>query len=281
MEITPSCLPEVLEESYAKLLSIADGTSEFTGVRKVRDLSIIDLIGDISLIIACDSNASNGEKSNDVHYNPYEEAAVSALKVPVMEVLATGAIPLVVVNNLCVEMEPTGKRIIEIMKRELESCGLWDKLQFTGSTEDNMKTNQTGIGVTVIGLVSKKRLKLGKTKPGDIVVCVGFPQSGIYEKYSERDYNVAKISTVIDLLKLDYIHEILPVGSKGVRYESNELAKYVQCTFKEKASVEIDMSTSAGSSTAVLVSLYKENFANLKEDINIPVYEIGAVISSK
>ncbi len=274
-------LSKALEKSYVQLLSIAEGTSKFPSVRKVRDLSVIDLIGDISMIIACDSNASNGEKPNDMHSNYYEEAAVSALKVPVMEVLASGATPLVVVNNLCVEMEPTGKKIIEIMKQELESCGLWDKLQFTGSTEDNMKTTQTGIGVTVIGLVSGKYLKLGRTKPDDLVACIGFPQSGIYDRYSERDSKIAKISTVVKLSKLEYIHEILPVGSKGVRYESNELAKYVQCSFKEKDTVEIDLATSAGSSTAVLVSLDKENVMRLKNDIDEPVYEIGSIVCKK
>jgi len=40
-----------------QLLSIND-TSKFSGVWKIRDLSVIDLIGNISMIIACDLNAS-------------------------------------------------------------------------------------------------------------------------------------------------------------------------------------------------------------------------------
>ena len=41
------------------------------------------------------------------------------MKAPLMEVLATGAVPVVVVDNLCMEMEGAGKRIISIMRREL------------------------------------------------------------------------------------------------------------------------------------------------------------------
>lgn len=67
-----------------------------------------------------------------------------------------------------------------------------------------MRTLQTGIGVTVVGLVSDAALRLGRTRPGDAVYCAGVPQSGIIEHYSERDGTVAKISTVAKLRELDF-----------------------------------------------------------------------------
>lgn len=267
-----------LSNDYSELIELSSGVRSPRKVEKVRDLSIIHLIGDVKLVIACDSNASNGEKVNDTHKNDYNETAVSALKVPLMEVLSTGATPLVIANNLCVEMNPSGKKIIEAMKKELEDAKLWDSIQLTGSTEDNMVTTQTGIGVTVIGIVTMDNYKVGKTQSGDIVMSVGLPQSGVEIPYSEKDYDVAKISTVKKLSELEYVHEILPVGSKGALYEANELARTCSCKFKQYAECEIDLYTSAGSSTAVLVSIRPDNINKLIEDMDIPVFRIGEIV---
>lgn len=267
-----------LSNDYSELIELSSGVRSPRKVEKVRDLSIIHLIGDVKLVIACDSNASNGEKVNDTHKNDYNETAVSALKVPLMEVLSTGATPLVIANNLCVEMNPSGKKIIEAMKKELEDAKLWDSIQLTGSTEDNMMTTQTGIGVTVIGIVTMDNYKVGKTQSGDIVMSVGLPQSGVEIPYSEKDYDVAKISTVKKLSELEYVHEILPVGSKGALYEANELARTCSCKFKQYDECEIDLYTSAGSSTAVLVSIRPDNINKLIEDMDIPVFRIGEIV---
>ena len=176
--------PETIWNEYEELLEMTRRHSFSSRIRKYRDLSILRLLGEVSLVVACDSNASNGEKPNDTHRNTYDETVVSALKVPTMEVLATGATPIVIADNLCVEMEPSGRKIISAMQEELDRCGLLDSIQFTGSTEDNMRTLQTGIGVTVVGLVSDAALRLGRTRPGDAVYCAGVPQSGIIEHYS-------------------------------------------------------------------------------------------------
>lgn len=105
-----------------------------------------------------------GEKKNDYYKNAYEEVAVSAMKVPLMEVLATGAVPVVVVDNLCMEMEGAGKRIISIMRRQLEEAGL-SNVQLTGSTEDNMPTTQSGFGVTAIGLLQMQDCRIASHAP--------------------------------------------------------------------------------------------------------------------
>ena len=264
-----------LLSEYQALIDFASGESEARNVRKIRDLSIIKLIGGISLVIACDSNASNGEKPDDFHKNSYEEVAVSALKVPLMEVLASGATPVIIADNLCVEMDGAGARIISVMQDELERCGLAESVQLTGSTEDNMKTIQTGIGVTVVGLVTEDKFKIGKTQQNDIIVCVGKPQSGIDSFYSERDNDVAKIETVNILRNIDYIHEILPIGSKGAAYECSEMARISGFHFERSSECEINLETSAGSATAVLISLKRDDLDKLKSDVSTPFYEIG------
>ena len=205
-----------MQRNWAKAGALSQIKTGSVTPEKVRDVTLIPLVGDMSLVIACNSDASIGEKKNDYYKNAYEEVAVSAMKVPLMEVLATGAVPVVVVDNLCMEMEGAGKRIISIMRRQLEEAGL-SNVQLTGSTEDNMPTTQSGFGVTAIGLL-QMQLRIASTRRGDRVVCVGVPRSGIKnERYSEYDRDTAKVSTVRRLAGLPYVHEILPVGSKGVR----------------------------------------------------------------
>lgn len=267
-----------LMQEYNKLLEAANGAGSAGVTERIRDLTLIRLLGGLRLVIACDSNASNGEKPMDSHRNTYEEMAVSALKVPVMEVLATGAFPIVIANNLCVEMEPSGRRIIDIMKQELMDSGLWQGLQFTGSTEDNMKTVQSGVGVTVIGLLNESKSKLGGTQKGDVVICVGIPQSGVTIPYSERDRSVCKIRTVEQLRRMDFVHEILPIGSKGAEYEAQELAGYVGLSFQKDTDCRLDLKTSAGSSTAVLVSTAPEAAGRLIQEVDVPAARIGTII---
>ena len=264
-----------LGESYEALLSqIKTGS---VTPEKVRDVTLIPLVGDVKLVIACDSNASIGEKKNDYYKNAYEEVAVSAMKVPLMEVLATGAVPVVVVDNLCMEMEGAGKRIISIMRRQLEEAGL-SNVQLTGSTEDNMPTTQSGFGVTAIGLLQMQDCRIASTRRGDRVVCVGVPRSGIKnERYSEYDRDTAKVSTVRRLAGLPYVHEILPVGSKGVRYEAGQLAETAGLCFMPAEQPEIDMETSAGSSTAVLCTLREDDLGKLKKDMDIGVFPVGQI----
>ena len=254
------------------------GSVEKYTVRKLRDLSIISVSRNRMLVIACDSNASIGEKPMDYKKISYEEMGVSALKVPLMEVLATGAAPLIVVDNLCVEMEGFGRRIIAAMRHELERHGMADKVQLTGSTEDNMPTSQTGVGVTVIGMLCDRDSRIGKTQKGDVVVCVGVPRDGIIDKYSEFQSDVANIGTVLQLINLPFVHEILPVGSKGVAYEAEQLCKTVNLSFASREESGIDFYISAGSSTTVLCSLQEKDFSKLNTCLECPCDIVGEVV---
>lgn len=246
-------------------------------VQQYRDLTLIDLINDIRLVIACDSNASNGEKINDFKKNKYEESTVSVIKVPIMEVLASGAVPLVIIDNLCMEMEPTGKRIIAIIKAELARSLPDLSIAITGSTEDNFPTTQSGFGITVIGILNPERNRLGTSEKGDSVYCVGYPQSGIYKPYYENTYSVCGIDTVYALSKMSEIHEILPVGSKGVLYEANQLAFFSGNQFILERKPEIDENTSAGSSTAVLITAKNIDELELSQVIGKPITKIGSL----
>lgn len=275
-----------LTEEYEQLRAVALGVWQGTGeppssppnLRKFRDLTLISLLGDLHLVIACDSNASIGEKPNDGLAKPYAEVGISALKVPMMEVLAAGAVPLLIINALCMEMEPSGRRFIETMSKELARCGYNPNMMLTGSTEDNVLTLQSGVGITVIGLASEEKLRLGQTREKDVVVCVGNPKDGVVIPYAEGEPDIASISTVQSLNEVSSIHEILPVGSKGVVYEANELASAAGFNFRlADDPPTINLYQSAGASTAVLAAVSASQVSSVANAVSVPVYEIGTI----
>ena len=219
-------------------------------VSRLRDLTLVDLAGDLAVVIACDSNAAIGEKPDDSIKKPYTEQGISMLKVPLIEVLASGAAPALIVNNLCFEMEPYGKVVIESMRRELE---------------------KNGFG-------KKSEMRLGRTRIGDVICCVGDPKDGGVLKYSEFDRNTLSVAHVAALTRLPYIHEILPCGSHGTLYEAANLASDVGGSFKLfETKYTISLDTSAGSCTAAIVSLAREDLDRLRRDMDILITPIGTV----
>jgi len=192
--------------------------------RNVRDLTVCELTDDLWLIIACDSDGGIGPKKNDTVYSPAYDVGRFGARVPLMELLASGAVPFIVVDTLCVEMNPTGKDIIQGVRDEAVYGGLTGNSIITGSTEDNVTTHQTGIGVTVIGVVHKNDFKPGSSKVKDAVVCIGIPKSAPEFKLTLNDNDIADSKLIKQLSTIDYIHDILPVGSKGIVHEFHELA---------------------------------------------------------
>ncbi|WP_243686039.1 AIR synthase related protein [Lentilactobacillus rapi] len=114
-----------------------------------RDLSLVKLDAHNTLVIACDCSAGIGEKRFDeVLIDPAITAAYS-VRVPLMELMCFGADPVTVVDTIGNELQPTGERIIWGIQQELKRAGLAG-IPLNGSTEDNMQTQTTSIGVTVV-----------------------------------------------------------------------------------------------------------------------------------
>jgi len=140
--------------------------------RRVRDLLII---GD-DLVIATDSIGGIGPKPADTIAADAATVAHFALRVPLLEVLCAGAQPIAIIDDLCVELEPTGAVMIAEIRRLAAAAGVAADA-VTGSTEDNVPTVATGIGVTVLGRLSPGHRVGGGSQPGDVVICAGLPIS--------------------------------------------------------------------------------------------------------
>ena len=243
-------------------------------IRRKRDLVLVDFDEEYTFALACDSNASIGRKPNDYVQVDWKEVGRWASKVPLMEVLACGALPFVVVDNLCVEMEPAGNEILAGIRYEVERLGLNPDLVITGSAEKNMPTSQTGLGVTVLGMARRNEIKTGCSQSGDFIVCVGLPKSNPEVPFREGDPDVMDPPATRKLAGYPAIHDIIPVGSHGVRYEMKILAEESDHQVEEIPSA-VDMTQSAGPSTCVLASLKEEEIPALRRWMTQPVNPVG------
>ncbi|CAN5635359.1 hypothetical protein BH10ACT7_BH10ACT7_32800 [soil metagenome] len=239
---------------------------------RVRDLVVVDL-GAKALVIACDSNAATGDKPGDYLKQDPIITGYSAAKVPLMEVLASGAVPFLLVNNLCCDLATTGVRILAGIRELLDQTGV--DLMVTGSDESNMPTVQTGLGVTVIGIVDKEALRLGGVRAGDEVWVVGLRRSGIpNDEYDEGDGGTGTAIHVKTALELPGVHEVLPVGSHGVAHEVGELARVGEVSIDLREGLETDLHASAGASTCFLVACDPQASARLRE-LDLPLELVG------
>jgi hypothetical protein len=229
------------------------------------------------MVIGCDSSGAIGPKPLDRLKVDCYIVGKFAARVALMEVISTGAQPLCVVDNLSVELKPTGLEILRGVREEAVQAGLDPKLAVTGSAEKNFPSDQTGVGVTVIGICPKDKLKLGTLMGGDSLVVVGSPAVGAEVLPGEEQGTNATISDLQKLLKLDYVHEVIPVGSEGIQREIKVLTETSDLKFKAESSCKVRLDKSAGPATALLASLPKERVACLEDLFDKPVNTVGVL----
>lgn len=249
------------------------GVTPEQAVERFRDLLVTRTGESTAMVVAVDSSGAIGPKSHDHLKWTGREAGRTATKVPVMEVVASGAVPVVVVNNLCVEMDPVGWDILEGVRdvcRELDQMPV-----ITGSDETNMPTVQTGIGVTVIASLRREECRLGSSQPGDSVFAVGLPLGGSEGATPNGDSGTATVTTVRQLLALDAVHEVLPVGSKGIQYELGELARGAELELENVEQDRVNVTRSAGASAVVLVSVASDSSIDPADVGGMPCTLVG------
>ncbi|KEJ01959.1 alpha-ribazole-5-phosphate synthase [Clostridium botulinum] len=246
-------------------------------VKKVRDLTLISLDKDKTLVVACDSSGSIGPKKNDILKIPAFYTGKFTIRVGILEVMCTGAEIVTVTNAVCCEMNPTGREIIDGIKGELKRAGI-DEVVLTGSTEENFPSFSTGLGITVLGIVDNSIIKVNNVnncsgnnekhnKYDILLISVGIPKVGeeinIYNDKEIVDYEDIKI-----LLENPKVYEIVPVGSKGILYEGEVLAKNNNLKLKLKENISIDIKKSNGPATTIIAAIHKEEYENIRAKIN-------------
>jgi hypothetical protein len=222
-----------------------------------RDLTIVPVTEQNCLVIACDSCGAIGLKDGDLLKVPPRYTAKFTARVALTEVMCSGAVPVSITNGVVCEMNPTGEAMILGIQEELKSAGIPD-IVLTGSTEENFTTSMTAVAITVIGIAKESDLKFKPAAIGDKIILLGSPKVG-----AEVDLESTGFYTEITwLLSLPEVKEIVPVGSKGIAYESETLAFLNGMVFKPYKT-EIDYFKSAGPATCLLVLCDKTSVVNI------------------
>lgn len=245
-------------------------------VVKYRDLNLIDFYLDKYLVVSCDSSGGIGDKDYDViKVNPSLVGYYTA-HVAVSELISIGANPILIVDTLSVEMK-TGKKIIEGIKKIFDELGLAEENMITGSTEQNIPVKQTGLGITAIGELKKSKFSKIKTKKDSLIISIGNPKVG-NEVIENNNNDILNIKTLSILRSKKYIQEIIPVGSKGILYECEVLAKINSLEFKLFKNKDINIYKSGGPSTCAILSIEEKYLELIKKDFKLPINLIGKVI---
>lgn len=201
-------------------------------VSKYRDLTLLQIDQSRYFTIACDSCGGIGMSELDLV--KVEESIVGYLtaRVCLFETLAFRAKPTLLINTLCVEMEGRGQRILTGIKQAIIE---YNELQFfnqeldisiTGSTEENIPTLQTGLGITLMGEIYKP-FERPLVNKGDVVILIGYPKVGqeVLIDMNENLNEIVSFHSLKQLMVLPGVKDILPVGSQGVKNELKQLSK--------------------------------------------------------
>ncbi|KPU27728.1 selenophosphate synthase [Caloranaerobacter sp. TR13] len=243
-------------------------------VRKFRDLTFIEINEEQLLVIACDSSGAIGSKENDIVKVSPDILGYFTTNVALYEILSVGAEPLTIVNTLTVEMNDTGNKIIEGIKKAIEPLSASKDIIITGSTEENFPVCQTGMGITVIGIINTNNWTMPMTKKGAIALVVGLPKLG-QEVIADNGKEIFSLKILLELKKYSFIQEILPVGSKGILFELKEMARTNDLDLCIFSDIKVDLYKSAGPATCAIVSIEEEYFDILKDKCPIPINKVA------
>lgn len=241
-------------------------------VRSFRDLLVL---GD-GLVVATDCIGGIGPKPADTV--PAEAITVAhfALRVPLLEVLCVGAEPIAVVDDLCVERDPTGEPMIAEIRRSAAEAGVPPEA-VTGSTEENVATRATGIAVTVIGRMPPGRGVRAGSLPGDVVLCVGTPLSAPRDRIVIGHPGLVEVAAVRAALASGLVHDAVPVGSRGLAWEVPQLAGPAGLRPVWIDGSPVSRTDSGGPSSCVLLSCAPEAVQALRAIVGeeVPLHPVA------
>jgi len=84
------------------------------------------------------------------------------------------------------------------------------------------------------------------------------------------------VSDYENLYLCDFVKEILPVGSRGIASELNDLCNYNNLSFNYIDNISVDTNQSAGPSCCCLITLDSMNVKKIEKLINKPVEILGS-----
>lgn len=230
-------------------------------MKQFRDLTLYSPKPNQTLLMAADISASIGEKPGDDLQVPIKVTAKYAARVCLMELMAQNAVPQSIFTLVGNEKNPTGKLVWEAIEEELTQLPYETSVTLNGSTEDNMQTTQTSIGVIALGVVEGE-FSEPSYEDAKLVIQVGTPYVG-----SDMLAHESELPTYDDLhnwVHTDSILDIIPVGSSGSQHDLAYLKTQGQLKLKETEASWLELS--GGPSTSFVLVLNQETVPALIED---------------
>lgn len=242
------------------------------------DVSAMKLPTGHAVVVGSSSSGGVGAKPMDKLKISGRVVGKFLARVALMDVAATGAFPISVSVTLGVEKDPAGDDVIKGVSDEVRGLGLEPSQVLKANTEENFETVQTGAGITVVGLANEDELRLGKTRPGDVIVAVGKPKVGDEVIPAEARREIANLKDVTALARKKFVHDIVPVGSFGIINEAQMLAYSIGRQLKIEDQTKLDLNKSAGPATVVLTTIDKKKVDELSFFIRKPITVVGRIV---
>ncbi|MGB9659080.1 MAG: ribbon-helix-helix domain-containing protein [Nitrososphaerales archaeon] len=199
-------------------------------------------------------------------------------RVALMDTISINSWPKLMVATLSVEMNPTGIEILRGMRSEAKKVGMDPDQSISMNTEENISTDQTGLGVTAVGLVHEDELRMGRTQPNDALVLIGEPKVGDEVIQAEKEGKIAALHDLVRLTQLDFIHDLIPVDTQGIAYEARMIAHMVGRQVEFYNNLKIDLEKPAGPATAVLTTMDEAQIEKLTWITRKPITIVGRVL---
>lgn len=193
-----------------------------------------------------------------------------------MEILSAGAVPIALTAAICSEPDPTGEALLEGIREARAEAGYPD-LPLTISTEKNIPTQQTGLGMTAVGRLRKEIFESRKSKIGCPVYAAGFPKVG--QELADDQSQIADFTTLRQLLNEPEVLEIWPVGSRGILAEGHDLAATAGGRLKldPDCASALDLHKSAGTCTTLIFTMRPGKIDPTLPALNAPCSRIGMI----
>lgn len=199
-------------------------------------------------------------------------------RVALMDTISINSWPKLIIATLSVEMNPTGIEILRGIKSEAKKVGMDPDQSISMNTEENISTDQTGLGVTAVGLVHEDELRMGRTQPNDALVLIGEPKVGDEVIQAEKEGKIADLHDLVRLTQLDFIHDVIPVDTQGIAYEARMIAHMVGRQVEFYNNIKIDLEKPAGPATAVLTTMDEAQIEKLTRMTRKPITIVGKVL---
>ena len=247
-------------------------------IEKYGDLSIIPFGGRF-LTVACDSCGGIGALQEDVVKTGGFEVGYHTAFVALAETLAIRAVPLLIVDTLSVSLDDYGTSILNGIKAAATEAGLDPDISITGSSEENFQSASTGIGITVIGQLTGNDFPPNPIEKEYSVILLGIPSVG--KEVLDNKSGLLTLGIIKTVLKNDFVLDLVPIGSKGILYEAQQLAIRLNLKFLENVTNPDMLYKSAGPATCAIAVIQKDSISLLENSIRLPITKIGTYINKK